>query len=176
MTLPITYFDPTLAMWPDLAQGRGALAPVRVGVNRKTGQVIVGWDHVRQSIEVILATHFHSRILRRWVGSFVPHILGESGVERIITRFFWAIASALDLNEPGYRIQRVHFEGFAISDPTAPLTDGVELFRLGEVFFRTEGIFMPRGHLGDFTPEQRRKIGLVGRGTHLWDAVNVEGR
>jgi hypothetical protein len=32
---------------------------------------------------------------------------------------------------------------------------------------------MPRGHLGDFTPESQRMIGLVGRGSNLWDTVPV---
>src|SRR5262245_7719873 len=177
MTLPITWYDPTLAMWPDLLQGRKPLAPVRVGIHRKTGKVLVGWDHVRQSIEIIFATPFHTRILRRYVGSFVPHILGESAVERIIARFYWAIASAIDLWEPCYRIKRVRFQGFAIQDAypsTMVQTTGAELLRLGHVIFRNEGVYMPRGHLGDFTPESQRMIGLVGRGSNLWDTVPVK--
>lgn len=174
MTLPITYYDPNLAMWPDLLQGRKPLAPVRIGVHRKTGKVLMGWDYVRQSMEVIFATPFHTRVLRRYVGSFVPHILGESAVPRIITRFYWAIASAIDLWEPCYRIKRVLFQGFAIGDAWSPVqTTGAELLRLGHVIFRNEGVYMPRGHLGDFTPESQRMIGLVGRGSNLWDTVPI---
>ena len=107
----------------------------------------------------------------------MPHILGESAVERIIARFYWAIASAIDLWEPCYRIKRVRFQGFAIKDaysPTLVETSGAELLRLGHVIFRNEGIYMPRGHLGDFTPESQRMIGLVGRGSNLWDSVPVQ--
>ena len=107
MPLPITYYDPTLAQWPDLARGAIPLAPVRVGMDRFTGKMLIGWPHVRQSMATIFATRFHERVLRRWVGSFVPHLLGESAVPRIITRFYWAIASAIDLWEPCYAIQRV---------------------------------------------------------------------
>ncbi len=52
-------------------------------------------------------------------------------------------------------------------------TTGAELLRLGHVIFRNEGIYMPRGHLGDFTAESQRMIGLVGRGSNLWDTVPV---
>jgi phage baseplate assembly protein W len=177
MALPANqFFDPNLAMWPDLFQGRKPLAPVRVGVDAKTGKVLMGWGHVRQSMERIFATPFHVRPLRRYVGSFVPHILGESAVPRIITRFYWAIKWAIDMWEPCYRIQRVLFQGFAIKDaysPTLVETDGAELLRAGHVIFRNEGIYMPRGHLGDFTPESQRMIGLVGRGSNLWDTVPI---
>src|SRR5207249_1523646 len=83
----------------------GQLGGVRV--DRRTGKVLVGWPHVQQSLGVIFSTRYHERVLRRYVGSFVPHLLGESALPRIITRFFWAIASAIDLWEPCYSIQRV---------------------------------------------------------------------
>jgi phage baseplate assembly protein W len=171
-----TWFDPTIAQWPDLLQGRKPLAPVGVGVDAKTGKVLMGWDHVRQQMERIFATPFHTRVLRRYVGCFVPRILGETAVARIIVRFYWAIASAIDLWEPRYRIQRVLFQGFAIGDAWSPeQTDGAELLRLGHAIFRNEGVFMPRGHLGDFTAESQRMIGLVGRGANLWSTVPVQG-
>jgi phage baseplate assembly protein W len=170
MPLPITYYDPTLAQWPDLARGAIPLAPVRVGMDRFTGKMLIGWPHVRQSMVTIFATRFHERVLRRWVGSFVPHILGESAVPRIITRFFWAIASAIDLWEPCYAIQRVRImnrDGSAPMSPPEQLTSAEEV-RRGEVTTQAEGVYRPRGHLGDFTPERRRKIGFVGRGNGLW--------
>ena len=56
---------------------------------------------------LIFSTKFHERVLRRWVGSFVPHMIGNNATENTITRFYWAIATGLDLWEPNYRIQRV---------------------------------------------------------------------
>jgi phage baseplate assembly protein W len=166
------YFDPAQAMWPpDL---RRPLVPVRIGMDATTGKVLIGWDHVCMSIARILACPFHSRPMRRWVGSFVPHILGKEAVPTIILRFFWAIASAIDLNEPCYRIKQTHFMGFALDEEgVATVEFSAEELRLGHAVFRTEGVFLPRGHLGDFTPETRRQIGLVGKGLEQWDAVPV---
>ena len=98
------YYRLVNAIWPDLLNQKSLIAPVRNGVNRQTGQLMQGWEHVEQSMQTIFATPFHDRILRRWVGSFVPHILGELLVPRIITRFHWAMAVSLDLWEPNYRI------------------------------------------------------------------------
>lgn len=167
------YYRIVNAVWPDLLNQKSMIAPVRNGVNRETGQLIQGWDHVEQSMKVIFATPFHQRILRQWVGSFVPHILGESMVARIITRFHWAMAVAIDLWEPNYRIQTVYFmDAAVVADwSTAPQTfDIVGEFRLGHAYFRTEGSYRPRGHLGDNTPYIQRSAGLISHGgTPIWD-------
>ena len=161
MPEPIEYYDPNLAIWPDLIAGKVPLAPVRVGVDRRTGKVLVGWPHVQQSLGVIFSTRYHERVLRRYVGSFVPHLLGESALPRIITRFFWAIASAIDLWEPCYSIQRV-----LVGPEVSP-----ETVRLGNFTFQNDGVYRPRGHLGDMTPERRRVGGFIGRGEGVWDAT-----
>jgi phage baseplate assembly protein W len=146
-------------MWPDLAEGRVAINPPRNGVDRKTGKLLTGWDHCQQSMEVIFITPFHERVLRRWVGSFVPMILGKSLVERIVTRFFWAIASALDLWEPGYKVKQVHFMGNALQtwSPMSQVATA-DLIRTGQAIFRQEGVWYPRGHLGDYTPYGGRQF------------------
>jgi uncharacterized protein len=166
-------YDNTLDIWPELARERNVLAPVRIGVDRTTGKVLIGWDHVVQSVYVLFSTRYHERVLRRWVGSFIPHMLGESITPRVITRFYWAVASAVDLWEPNYSITRVRILN---RDTTAPENQGLpagltsaEEIRKGQVTFRMEGIYKPRGHLGDDTPEQRRSIGLIGHGGGRWE-------
>lgn len=149
-----------LDMWPDLARGKIILAPVRVGMNRRTGEIMVGWPHVEQSISVIFMTRFHERVLRRWVGSFVPHILGELFNEQVITRFFWAIASAIELWEPCYRITRIRVE----TRKDGSLLTSAEEARRGELTHQTEGIYRPRGHLGDETTVERKHVGWIRRG------------
>lgn len=150
------YFKTVNAQWPDLANWRAPIKPPRNGVDRRTGKLLSGWGHCQQSLEALFVTPFHERVLRRWAGSFVPMILGRSAVERVITRFFWAIASAIDLWEPGYRVRRVYFMGDALTfstDPERPISTA-ELLRLGQALFRQEGVWFPRGHVGDFSPFQ----------------------
>jgi len=154
-------------MWPDLARGKIVLAPVRVGMNRQTGEMMVGWPHVRQSIWTIFMTRFHERVLRRWVGSFVPHILGELANEQVITRFFWAIASAIELWEPNYRITRIRVQ----TRKDGSLLTSAEELRTGHLTHQTEGVYRPRAHLGDATPENRKIAGWIRRGSMWWGAA-----
>jgi hypothetical protein len=169
------FFNEVNSVWPDLWKQRAFVSPARNGMDRRTGKLLQGWDHVQQSMEIIFETPFHERVLRRWVGSFVPRLLGEEIVYRIITRFWWAIAEALDLWEPNYRIKHVYFMGNAqttnpTSQPSATMPDQV---RLGHVIFRNEGIYRPRAHLGDFAPEQLRYFGALSQGGGAWDIVPV---
>jgi phage baseplate assembly protein W len=161
--------DPNL--WPGSSRGAAAV-PVRVGINRKTGQLLIGWPHVEQSILVLFETRFHERILRQWEGSFVPHLLGRNAVESVITRFFWAMATGIDLWEPCYRVRRVHIartDGSTF-EQTEVLTS-VDTLRRGEASFQILGDYMPRGHLGDKTVESRRTIGLLGAGEGRWSIM-----
>lgn len=162
MAFPETLFD---LIWPD-ADRRRPLAPVRVGMDRVTGKVIIGERHEDQSLGVIFATRIHERVCRRWVGSFVPHILGDNTTARTIARFFWAIFTALDLWEPNVRILRVRVR--SRNGTEADLTSSEEI-RAGHVTVRLESVRRPRGHLGDFTAEGRRSIGLIGRGRGEWE-------
>jgi len=152
-------------MWPDLKYGRIVLNPVRIGMDRVTGKVLTGWDHVIQSMLLIFSTRYHERVLRRWCGSYVPHLIGENADEPTICRFYWAIATGLDLWEPNYRIQRVRVSKRADG---SPLTSPEEL-RSGQLITSMEGVYRPRGHLGNSNPQVRRGVGLVSRGYNLWE-------
>lgn len=167
------FFNEINAVWPDLWKQRTVVAPARNGMDRSTGELLQGWDHVQQSMIILFETPFHERVLRRWVGSFVPRLLGENITPRIVTRFWWAIAEALDLWEPDYRIKQVYFMGNALSSTWSPFstTPVSQLIRQGQVIFRCEGLYRPRAHLGDFTPYETRFIGLIGQGTGIWDVV-----
>ncbi|ACI92716.1 GPW/gp25 [Afipia carboxidovorans OM5] len=112
------------------------------GVDRTTGKVISGWAHVVQSICVIFTTCFGERVMRRWFGSFVPNVLGRKMVPSTVLKFWTAVCVAIDLWEPRYRVTQITPFG----DPDA--------MRLGSLGWQIDGIYMPRGHLGDFTPER----------------------
>jgi uncharacterized protein len=158
-------YDPTLEMWPDLKHGYIVLNPVRIGMDRFTGKMMTGWDHVVQSMLLIFSTRFHERVLRRWCGSFVPHLIGENATQNTIARFYWAIATGLDLWEPNYRMQRVRT---GVRQDGSILTSPEEL-RTGHLITQTDGVYRPRAHLGNEAPEERRTVGLISRGYNIWE-------
>lgn len=119
------------------------LAPyASTGIDRETGKLLTGWDHVLQSMSVIFTTFFGERVMRRFFGSFVPKVLGQPLTETTLIRFWTAICVAIDMWEPRYRVTRIIPRGSA------------DEMRQGGIGFHIEGVYMPRGHLGDKTPEQ----------------------
>jgi hypothetical protein len=164
------------AIWPDLLNQTANISPPRNGMNRFTGKLMQGWDHVEQSMELIFATPYHERVLRRWVGSFVPMLLGENFVDRIVMRFYWAIVTGIDLWEPNYRIRQVYFMGDALQGwSPLPSTSTAAMVRLGHGIFRNEGVYRPRGHLGDFAPYEAKNSALTGKGDGMWDVTSTPG-
>ena len=139
--------------WPDLYSGNVNVSPPRNGMNRFTGGLLQAWSHVEQSLWMIFSTPFSTRVLRGWVGSFVPAILGRNLDEPTIARFYWAMTMAIDLWEPDYRITKVFFMN-NIPDIFPPITDATseEMVRAGQGAFAQYGIWYPRGHLGNYTP------------------------
>lgn len=113
------------------------------GLNRETGRPLDAWEHLKQSLLVLLTTRIGERVMRRAFGSDVPPLLGERLVPSTVLRFFTAIIVAIELWEPRYRVTRVGVSA------TAPDADRARSGRLG---IAIEGEFRPRGHLGDFTP------------------------
>lgn len=120
------------------------------GFDRHSGRIIVGWDHVVQSLEVIFTTRFGERVMRRWFGSFVPNLLGQNMVPSTVLKFWTAVCIAIDLWEPRYRVTKIGPFG-------AP-----EGMRGGSIGFEIVGVYMPRGHLGDPTPERDIRAVRIG--------------
>ena len=56
-----------------------------IGLDRNTGGMITGWEHVVQSLQDIFTTSFGERIMREWYGSQVPYLLGRLITPREIT-------------------------------------------------------------------------------------------
>ncbi|SOC47692.1 hypothetical protein SAMN05892877_13230 [Rhizobium subbaraonis] len=118
-----------------------------VDVDRHTGELIAGWPHVVQSLEVVFTTVFGERIMREWFGSMVPRLLGELMNEDTIVTFFTALASAVDQWEPRFKIKKI-----------TPLS----LDRLGAFSVEITGEYRPRALLGDFAAEGGKRIVLNG--------------
>lgn len=116
-----------------------------VGIDRHTGRPLTGWAHVVQSLEVLFSTGFGERIMREWVGSFVPAVLGRNMVPATILAAKTAIFVAIALFEPRYRIIRI---------------TSLSVDRMGRYVFQIEGEYRPRGHHGDTRAEGRRTVTL----------------
>lgn len=115
-----------------------------VGIDRNTGAMITGWDHVKQSIDVIFTTKFGERVMREWFGSLVPNLLGRNITPEEITPYFAAIVSAIEQWEPRFRVTKI-----------VPL----EVTRDGKFRFVLDGVYRPRALQGDFTVVGDLRIG-----------------
>ena len=119
------------------------------GVDRRTGKVLSGWAHAVQSSHVIFVTAIGWRNRRRTFGSMAPPVLGRDLNEAQILRFKTAVIIALELWEP--RVRPL----FAVERQD----NSPESLRSGALSLSIDCIYMPRGHLGDPTPEgQPRRI------------------
>ena len=118
--------------------------PASVGVNAVTGQVLADWDHVQQSIGVILTTPIGSRVMRRDFGSEVPFLVDRPMTTQNVLAIYAATANALYprqvgqtwYGEPRFRLRQCEL---------------VEANEQGRVTLNITGDYVPRGHLGDET-------------------------
>ncbi|HML28953.1 MAG TPA: GPW/gp25 family protein [Hyphomicrobium sp.] len=108
-----------------------------IGMDRRTGRVLIDWAHVCQSIADILTTYKLTRVMRRDYGSDNPLLVDKPMTDASLIKFYVATADALDRWEPRFSLDTVFF--------TAATRDGQTTLRL-------DGTYLPRGHLGDRTP------------------------
>ncbi len=117
------------------------------GIDRYTGKVIAGWDHVQQSLEVIWSTRIGERVLREEFGNPGLRLLGEAMLPRVILVYWNTVVTVTAAWEPRFTILRVTSEG-----------NTPETMRAGAIQFQVHGVYRPRAHLGDPTPEGRRVV------------------
>lgn len=130
-----------------------------VGTDRFTGARLDGWPHVAQALGDIFATRYGERVMRRYLGSAVPNLLGENMVPETFVKFFAAIGVALE-QEPRVKLIQV-----------TPLS----VARNGRAGMRIEVEYRPRGHLGDFTPVGHKRVILSGTGPRYDVTVEDDG-
>lgn len=121
------------------------------GIDRRTGAVLTDWDHTLQSIGVILSTHFGERVMIRVFGSAVPRVLGKNLTPSTMLKFYVAIAIALELWEPRFRVRRFEYP---------PAENGPDKMRRGRIGIRLVGDYMPRALQGDFTVEAVKTVSV----------------
>lgn len=114
-----------------------------VGIDRSTWAPLVGWDHVRQSIGVILTTEIGERLHRRPFGALIAELIDKPQNIETIVDLYMAVAEALEV--------RV-IDGAQLGEPRFLLTSvDVAPSPTGAVVVNCRGDYFPRGHLGDFT-------------------------
>ncbi len=114
-----------------------------IGIDWRTGKLIDGWEHVVQSLEILFSTRYGERVMREWVGSLVPVLLGENLTARTINRTKLAMWVAIETFEPRYRITQI---------------TSLDVSRLGRYGLELNGVYRPRAHLGDFTTAGSRRL------------------
>ncbi|TCT41148.1 baseplate assembly protein [Martelella mediterranea] len=123
---------------------------MRAGLDAETGKVLTGWDHCVQSIGKCISTRYASRPARRHIGSVVPELQDANAGAVTIFKTFSAIAEAIndpDTGEPGFSLQSIAM---------------TEYGRAGRFAFQLNGIFYPRGHLGDYSISEARSLTVPG--------------
>lgn len=113
------------------------------GMNRDTGQLLDGWDHVAQSVFDIFTKPFFEQCMRPYVGSHAVRILGQNVVPQTVMRVQWAIAMAIDLFEPRLTPKNIQM---------------LDADRTGASSWVIEVIYRPRALEGDFTPAGVRTL------------------
>ena len=116
------------------------------GVDRRTGKPAEDWDHVQQSIAVILTTPIGSRVMRRDFGSELFDLVDAKMTARTILAIYGAAATAIARWEPRFRLARA-----GISRATAG----------GQIELQLFGVYYPRGHLGDFSVAEDASARIV---------------
>lgn len=77
------------------------------GMNAITGKAMSGIEHLRQSVNDILATPLGSRVMRRDYGSRLPFLVDAPMNRATLLQIYMATAEALHRWEPRIRVRRV---------------------------------------------------------------------
>jgi uncharacterized protein len=121
--------------------------------NITTGEPLEGIDDVWQSIAVILSTALESLVMARDFGSKMPRLVDRAVSQVTTIEFYAAVPDAINrispeslmAEEPRFRIVQM-----TLADMTSS----------GQATFDIEGVYYPRGHLGDYS-EARDSRGRV---------------
>ena len=119
----------------------------RIGIDADTFLSIVGWESTRQSVQKIVRTQLGERVLRRNTGSAVPNKLDRPQNQEELLDLFMSIAEGLE-----YRVENdIH-----LGEPNFQVTSmAVTPSPDGTITIEVTGIHYPKGHLGDYTPENQ---------------------
>jgi len=115
----------------------------RVGIDARTGKVLIGWPHCVQSIGTILNTELRERAQRRGFGSQLPRRIDRPQNQEAILDIYIDIAEALEPRE---------VEGHQYGEPGFVLLRvSLDASEMGQVTVLLSGVFFENGHLGDYS-------------------------
>lgn len=117
----------------------------RTGLDRATGAVLTDWPHCVQSIQDILTTNLNTRVMRLDYGSGDHTLVDRPGNREVIATWYANAVAAILKWEPGYRVTQFTTDG-AGND--------------GHYTFTLDGLFYPRGHLGDYSLVETQSLTL----------------
>jgi phage baseplate assembly protein W len=80
------------------------------GMDAKTGKLLTGIDHLKQSITQILTTRVGTRVMRRSFGSTVPELLDSPLNPQTVLLTYASVAVSLREFEPRFKLSRVFKE------------------------------------------------------------------
>ena len=83
----------------------------RLGMNRETGRLLAGVDHLKQSIADIIHTRIGSRVMRREFGSALFERVDRPQMDAIKVGIIADVAEALERWEPRLKLIRVQLLG-----------------------------------------------------------------
>lgn len=107
---------------------------VGLGFNQKTGQILDGFDNVKQSLAIILTTPLKTRVMRREFGCELFDLIDRPMNDKVILAAYASIVYACSIWEPRYEITQC-----LLSNADAN----------GVITLSLSGNYYPRGHLGD---------------------------
>jgi phage baseplate assembly protein W len=116
------------------------------GLSAASGKAITDWEHVQQSISVILSTPIGSRLMRRDFGSDLPDLIDRKMTRKAILQVYSAAAQAIERWEPRFRMTSGRVTNAAASGVLS-----LEIF----------GTYFPLGHRGDYSIAENQSTRIV---------------
>ncbi len=119
------------------------------GINARTLKPLAGWAHCAQSLETLVSTYVGERVHRRDIGFDGTAMQDRPMNEIEITAAMVAVAEAI---EPRL------VDGHQYGEPRFDLAR-IRIIRAGDdgrIDFELQGLYYPRGHLGDFSAFEPR--------------------
>ncbi|GJD93339.1 GPW/gp25 family protein [Methylobacterium iners] len=107
----------------------------RSGIDRRTGKALRGFDHVRQSVEVILRTLLTERLMLLDFGFPGVRHIGRNLTAPVVLAIYRDARKAIRRWEPEYDIRRFQL---------------VRADRTGLLALGTTGIYYPEGRFNNF--------------------------